>query len=136
MPNKGRSEIHIYYLPKGSSTVEIVHTFPPGSIRHIHGIYYDSYTNNLLCTTGDLKHECKILTSSNGFSSIEIIGEGDESWRAISLLIDDKYIYYGTDSEFIQNKLYKIEKSTGLRQELAILPGPVYYSSFLGEYKI
>lgn len=136
LSNDDKSSVHIYFLPKGSSELEIVHTFSPKEVRHIHGIYYDPYTNNLWCTTGDLKHECKIIFTSDGFNSIKVLGEGDESWRAVSLLFDHNYIYYGTDSEYITNRLFKVEKSTGIRKELSTLPGPVYYSSSLGNYKI
>ena len=41
------------------------------------------------------------------FKSIEVIGQGDQSWRSVSLLFTKKYIYYGTVCEFYQNKIYK-----------------------------
>src|SRR6185436_322755 len=41
LANSDRSEIRIYRYTPGADSVEIAHTFEAGSVRHIHGVYYD-----------------------------------------------------------------------------------------------
>lgn len=133
LDNKQRSPIRIYQYVQGSMQIEVVYTFPANSIRHIHGIYSDPYTKDLWCVTGDYGNECRILRTPDSFRHLEIIGEGDESWRCVSLLFAENALYYATDSEFQQNRIYRIDRKTGKRDELANLDGLVYYSYALGE---
>ncbi|MBX9788281.1 MAG: hypothetical protein K2Y37_05155 [Pirellulales bacterium] len=130
--NPERHEIHVYRLSPGASQVEIVHTFPAGQVRHVHGIYRDPVDGSLWCVAGDLKPECRILRTRDQFASLETIGSGDETWRCVSLLFDAAGAYYGSDAEFIQNRLYFIDRTTLARTQLCAIDGPVYYSHALG----
>ena len=126
--NKFRNKMNIYRFDIKTKKLSIIYTFKENSIRHIHGIYYDKYSGRLWCVTGDENHECKILSSSDYFKTVDVFGEGDESWRCVSLIFTKKYIYYGTDSEFQQNFIYKIDRKSLNREVLSKVNGPVYYS--------
>ncbi len=126
--NAARHEIHVYRYVPGREDLEIVHTFPPKYCRHVHGVYYDQYGDCLWCVTGDQGNECRILRTFDGFNSVEVVGEGDESWRCVSLVFTPQNIYYGSDAEFSQNFLYKVDRETGERTKLDEIDGPVYYS--------
>jgi hypothetical protein len=89
---KERGEMRIYKYTPGSDKLETVYVFPPKSTRHIHGLYFDPYTNSIFCLTGDAEEECKILRSFDGFKTMEVIGQGDETWRAVSILFDKDYV--------------------------------------------
>jgi hypothetical protein len=39
--------------------------------------------------TGDAGSECRIMRTEDGFASVETVGEGDETWRAVSVLFDE-----------------------------------------------
>lgn len=126
--NPERSPIRVYRYIPGSTRLEVVYTFQAGAIRHVHGIYRDPYTEDLWCVTGDRGSECRILRTIDDFRHLETVGEGDESWRCVSLLFSRDAIYYATDSEFQQNRIYRIDRETGKRNELGNIDGPVYYS--------
>ena len=129
--NSQRGPVHIWSVKVGKQAMRPMkaYSFSSGEIRHIHRVAVDPYTTDLWCMTGDLPNECKILKSSDTFSTIQTIGEGDESWRCISPLFDDKSIFYATDSERAVNSIYKIDRETLAREKLCDIDGPVYYSA-------
>ena len=133
--NPNRDPVHIYRF--GTSEVrprvEVVYTFPSRSIRHVHRIQQDPYSSELWCMTGDLPHECQILKTGDQFDTLELVGGGDESWRCISPLFTKKSIYYATDSEYRQNGIYRIDRTSGERTLIATIDGPVYYSTSIGQ---
>ena len=132
--NPTRDPVHIYRFSLQDKTPAMhrVYTFPAGAIRHIHRIQADPYTGELWCMTGDLPKECQILKTTDAFASLDIIGGGDETWRCISPLFTQKYIYYATDSEFSQNGIYRINRASGRREFITPIDGPVYYSKNVG----
>ena len=127
--NTERGPVRIYRHVPGSDDVDVVFTFPSRMIRHVHGIYYDAIGQCLWCLTGDLGDEAKILCTHDGFRTVSTIGSGDESWRAVSIQFDNDAVYYATDSEFVENKVFRFDRSTKRRTEIARLDGPVYYST-------
>lgn len=132
LANTERGEMRIYRYKNGSDALEIAHTFPPDSIRHIHGIYFDKFSDSLFCLTGDDDNECQIICSSNGFKTTEIIGQGDETWRAVSILFDENNYFYGMDAEFRANLIYKANRQTLERKSLGEVNGTVFYSKKIG----
>lgn len=127
--NSERGEIHVYCYEPHENMLQVAYTFRAGEIRHVHGVYRDPYSNDLWCLTGDLPTECRILRSSDEFQTLDQVGSGEESWRAVSLQFTADAIWYGTDAQFAQNHLYRIDRVTGERKRIAALPGPVYYSA-------
>lgn len=126
------NDIHIYRLPPGGETVEVRRRFAPGEVRHVHGIYRDPFGAALWCVTGDVREECRVMRSTDGFKTFETIGGGDESWRTVSLLFTEDAIYYATDAEFVQNRIYRIDRRSGRREALADVDGPVHYAHAAG----
>jgi hypothetical protein len=130
--NSERDAVHIYRYASGSDEVEVVYRFNPGEVRHVHGIYYDPYSKALWCLTGDRSHECRVAVSHDHFRTLDVVGEGDETWRCVSALFTNDAIYYGSDGEFERNQLYRIDRATGRRDAIGLLDGPVYYSCAVG----
>lgn len=130
--NPEKDAVNVYRYTPGADRIEVAHTFSPGEIRHIHGIYRDPFDESLVCLTGDDPSECRMLRTRNGFSTIELIGQGDESWRAVSAIFDHDMIYYGTDAEYRTNTIYRFDRLTGDRSELGNVSGTVFYSLTFG----
>ena len=126
--NKRRDLVRVYRYIPGNDSVDAIFTFKKGSIRHVHGIYYDEFSESLWCVTGDVGGECQIIQTYDGFKTFNVIGAGDETWRASSLQFTKDFIYYGTDAEFQQNKIFQISRDGYKRQELGSVDGPIYYS--------
>lgn len=125
--------VRIFRYCPSSDRVEVAHAFEAGQIRHIHGIYADTIEPEVcwaLC--GDLPYECRIYRSRDEFRSIEPVGMGDETWRAVSVRFAKKGLIYGMDAEFAQNHLFCLDRESGIRTKLADLGGPVYYSCSSG----
>ena len=133
LSNDNRGEMCIYHLAPGDDRLQVTYTFAAKQVRHIHGVFYDKFENALWCTTGDLESECRVMCSTDSFATVDIVGTGDETWRAVSLCFDQDNINYGMDAEFQQNKMFRIERKTGERRELGDMPGPVYYARSLDD---
>ncbi|MGD9628836.1 MAG: hypothetical protein AB7V18_06310 [Pyrinomonadaceae bacterium] len=129
--NKERGPIALYKYRSGTDRVELVREFDAGSARHIHGIYADPFEPSLICLTGDAPGECAIYRSTDGFETMDIVGSGDESWRAVSCLFAEDAIYYGTDAEHQENKIFRIDRETGDRSEVGKVSGTVFYSQIV-----
>jgi hypothetical protein len=126
--NLQRDDIHIYYLAPNSRKLKIVYTFNKNTIRHVHGIYKDPYSNDLWVLTGDVKDECKILKTSNEFKTLEVVGSGNDNWRAVSIQFTEKNLYFGTDAEFDKNYIFKMDRATYKTKVVSEVDGPIYYS--------
>ena len=127
--NPEKESVHIYSYTPDDDRVEVVHTFAAGEVRHVHGIYRDKFDDSLVCLTGDADHECRMLRTRDGFATMETIGSGDESWRAVSALFSPDSMYYGTDAEYQTNSIYRFDRSSGDRSELGKVSGTVFYSA-------
>ena len=133
LDNAGRGPMRVYRYSQGDDEMAVAFTFPAGSIRHVHGIYRDDFTDDLYCLTGDAESECRILRTSDKFQTMETVGEGDETWRAVSMVFTEDSIYYGTDAEYRTNQIYRIDRKTGERESLGEINGTVFYSKRIGE---
>lgn len=131
--NPTRGEMHVYRYRTGADSIEIAFTFPPQTIRHIHGVYRDSFSDDLYCLAGDSESESRIVKTADNFETVEIIGTGDETWRTVSVQFTADALFYATDAEFRQNYIYRFDRRTGERKILAEIDGPVYYSQKIGD---
>ena len=129
LDNAGRGPVRIYRYAPDREDLTIAHTFPPGAVRHVHGIYRDPVDSRLWCLTGDRGAEARILRTGDGFETLTTIGSGDESWRAVSVQFTGDAIWYATDAEFRRNTVFRLDRATGRRSEVGAVDGPVYYSA-------
>ncbi len=127
-----REPLHVYRYRPAARELEVVRRFPEGYARHIHAIHADPYSDYLWCVTGDLEPECRMLRTRDGFATLEVVGEGDESWRCVSVVFTERAVYYATDSEFQRNRVYRIDRASGGRRALGDLDGPVYVGKAVG----
>jgi hypothetical protein len=128
LANTERGPVHIYRYTPGEDRVYLVHTFAAGEIRHVHGLHYDEFTNSLWCLTGDEEKECNFFRTSDGFKTMEIVGTGDETWRALTVLFFKDRVCYGTDAEFRDNNIFELDRGSGNRRSLGTVNGTVFYS--------
>jgi hypothetical protein len=133
LSNNERSEMRIYRYDPGSDSVRVAYTFAAGSIRHIHGIYFDEFSNSMFCLTGDRPSECRILQTFDGFETVKVVGEGDETWRAVSILFAKDALLYGTDAEYRSNQIFRIDRIADERTSVGEVNGTVFYSKKLGD---
>ncbi|MEJ7849623.1 MAG: hypothetical protein WKF92_16185 [Pyrinomonadaceae bacterium] len=133
LANPERGEMRVYKYKTGSDSLQVIYTFPSNSIKHIHGLYFDEVTDSIFCLTGDDDSECRILQTFDEFQTVNIVGQGDETWRAVSILFDTDNFYYGTDAEFRENQISKVNRATSERTALGCVSGTVFYSKKIGD---
>jgi hypothetical protein len=127
--NPERGPMRVYRYRAGSDAIETAYTFPAGAVRHVHGVFHDPFTGDLWCTTGDKGGENRIMKTSDGFATLDIVGTGDETWRCVTPQFTRDAIYYAMDAEFQQNYIYRIDRHSGKREVVGPVEGPVYYAT-------
>jgi hypothetical protein len=132
--NVKREALHIYGSDDGGRHFEPVYTFPAGSIRHVHGLFYDPYGGKVWITTGDFEHEAAIWVADGSLQTLQQVTGGSQQQRVMQLLFTKRFIYYGTDTPQEQNYLYRLEKKTGQIECLQAVDSSVFYGCLVGHY--
>ena len=130
--NAERKAVPVYASYDDGRSWSTVHEFPSGSIKHIHGIYKDPYTDSLWITTGDFAGECYVFEVPKGdFSSIIKHGDGSQRWRTVSLFFEPEHIVWAMDSQLQTSHLQIFDRETAQIIQKCAFPGPVWYSKHL-----
>lgn len=135
--NKDREAVNIWSNRGGKW--EIVYSFPQNTIRHIHGIVTDQYRNCVYVLTGDNDAESAIWKAENNFENVNKLIWGDQQARCCVLQPRKDCIVYATDSEYEQNKVYKVavrENGKTEREIVSNLSGSVIYGLVMEENKM
>lgn len=127
--NTERKNVPIYGSYDDGRNWNEVYSFPNNYIKHIHGIYFDKFSNSLFIATGDFEKECFIAKVPNGdFSSLEIIGDGSQNYRCVSIFFKEDKIIWGMDSPLEKSYLQILDRKTNKLTRGISFPGPVWYS--------
>lgn len=126
--NKNREPINVYKYSFIENKKEILYTFY--NIRHIHFIQEDiNNPNNIYIGTGDLDDECGIYKFNLVNYNITKIGGDSQIWRAVSLLQNDKTLYWGTDDPDGINYIVRYNLESNKLEKIQQIDGPAYYST-------
>jgi hypothetical protein len=131
--NNKRSNVPIYLSKNNGLNWEVIYEFPPNSIKHIHVVKYDKFSDTIWCCTGDNDGENKIIVFNKSFDIINEIGDGSQYFRTCDLFFTDSDVVWLMDSPNIKSHVIKFNrssKSIEIGQELA---GPVWYSTTVGD---
>lgn len=110
--NLDKTEVNIYSSADGCRTWDIVYTFPAGSINHIHGLFFDPYTERIWILTGDRQNECIIGWTNDGFKTLHEELRGGQEYRSCQLFFYKDFIVFATDSQYIENEIRAIDRKT------------------------
>jgi len=132
--NEDRQPVHIYQSRDGGRSFVVVHTFPVKSVRHIHGIFHDPYTDTLWVTTGDTDAESGIWVTENGFRSLQKILGDSQQTRAVQLLFTRAHVYFGSDAPLEKNFIYRMERNSSRIEKLQEVESPVFWGCMVGEH--
>lgn len=119
--NAARAEVYIYGSSDQGLTWNVAYTFPRGSIRHVHNIIYDQWSERLWVFTGDYGKECRILCVSPDWKAVDEVLCGNQQARAVGAVVTEYGLYFASDSPLEQNHIYFLSRSGELR---AIYPLP------------
>lgn len=117
--------VNIYLLDIETGEMKVVYTFGQGEINHIHGLFFDKSTNRIWVATGDAENECILGYTEDGFNSFHIVFRGGQEYRCCQMFFYPDFIIYCTDSQFIPNKIKRIDRQTLDITELQSVQGSV-----------
>jgi hypothetical protein len=124
-PNKKRDEVRIFKSENGTDW-DVIYKFPMGSIKHIHVLQNDPYTDKIWFSTVDNNDESMIGYASYDFSNLKIIGKGEQKWRTIEFHFAEDTVYWGMDSEIERSFLVKYDRNTKKTKLIGKFDGPIY----------
>ena len=131
--NEKKSAVNIYSSDDNGRTWHVIYTFPPGNINHVHGVFYDIFTNRIWVVTGDRENECIIGYTENEFKTFVVVFRGGQEFRTCQLFFYKDFIVFGTDSQYQQNVLKKVDRKSLKITELQKLQGSVIKGGQVGD---
>jgi len=130
--NVGRDEVSIYGSQERGEKWEVVHTFPKGTVRHVHNIVYDRWDDCLWVLTGDYGNECKIIRASCNWKDVDVVLSGDQKTRAVALVPTREALYFASDTPLEANYIYRLDRSGALGR-IATISGSSFYGCRAGD---
>lgn len=131
--NKDRNTVDIIVSKDDGYSWSTVYQFPKGTIKHIHGVYSDPYTDRLWIPTGDFEGECYLISSDYAFNDVIRYGDGTQKWRAVGLFFTEKEVIWAMDSPLEVSTLQRFDRSNCKLTQGMRFPGPVWYVKQLSD---
>ncbi|MCF7916310.1 MAG: hypothetical protein K9L61_00845 [Candidatus Omnitrophica bacterium] len=86
--------------------------------RHLHSLQKDPYSDLIIIGTGDLDDESHLFYHRNkleidkktGVVKLGLIGSGSQKWRTTGVAFTKNYIYWGMDSQYCKQEIFRIRK--------------------------
>ena len=126
--NPARGEVHVYGSDTGTHW-DVAYTFTSGRIRHIHGVYYDTYRNGIWVLTGDSDQESGLWFTGDHFKTISCVAGGSQRARAVSIIPCKKGIIVPMDTPHEVNYIQWMDPATGRLESVASVPGSVFHAA-------
>ena len=131
--NMNKGSVHIYGSNDNGQNWRIVYTFPEGDVNHIHGLFYDKFSDRVWVVTGDRENECIIGYTDDDFKSFNEVFRGGQEYRTCQLFFYPDFIVFATDSQYIENKIKCFDRNTLEIRELQTVLGSVIKGGQVGE---
>ena len=130
--NQERTPVRIY--ASDTEGRQWVSVWQFNRIRHVHGVFYDSYDNRIWVTTGDTNEECGIWVTDDRFKTLHKIAGGSQQLRAVQLLFTQRHVYFGSDTPLEINFIYRLDRETGKIEKLQEVEGSVFWGCKVRDY--
>lgn len=131
--NMEKQAVNIYCSKDNAQTWNIAYTFEAGNINHIHGLFFDKYTDRIWVATGDRENECIIGYTEDEFKSFVEVFRGGQEYRTCQLFFYKDFIVFGTDTQYEQNVIKKFDRKTLEITELQKVQGSVIKGGQVGD---
>lgn len=131
--NIEKQAVNIYCSDDNALSWHVAYTFEAGNTNHIHGVFFDKYTNRIWVATGDRENECIIGYTEDEFKSFHAVFRGGQEYRSCQLFFYPKFIVYATDSQYIQNKIKCFDRETLEITELQDIQGSAIKGGQVGD---
>ena len=125
--NTDRTEVPVYCSKDGGRSWINIYTFPAKSIKHIHGCYYDRFTDKIWVCTGDFKDENWLLVADREFKEVHKIGDGQQKFRTCNIIFTEKEVHWLMDSQLEPSYHIILDRKTEQITTGKKFLGPVWY---------
>jgi len=129
--NTKRLNVPVYRSKNRGKTWEEIYTFAPGSIKHVHGCYYDKYTDKIWVCTGDFEGENWLIVADKDFKNIKKIGDGQQKFRTCRLLFTPDEVHWVMDSPLEPSHHIIFDRTSESIKVGSRFHGPVWYLKVL-----
>ncbi|MFT4800281.1 MAG: hypothetical protein ACI93N_000039 [Flavobacteriaceae bacterium] len=131
--NGERKAVNVYKSSDNGQSWEIIYQFKASKIKHIHGCYYDPYEDKIWTLTGDFENENIIMKSDSNFTNNEEIGDGSQTYRAVSIFFQPNTVHWIMDSPIERSYHYEMDRKSHKISKKEGFPGPVWYLKELSD---
>jgi len=131
--NIEKQAVNIYCSEDNAKTWHKAYTFEAGNINHIHGLFFDKYTNRIWVATGDRENECIIGYTEDEFKTFVEVFRGGQEYRTCQLFFYEDFIVFGTDTQYEQNVIKKFDRKTMEITDLQKVQGSVIKGGQVGD---
>ena len=131
--NPTRKEMRIIRSKDNGDSWEVAYTFGNGEINHIHGLFVDPYSDRLWVATGDDNSACIFGYTNDGFKTFIRCYEGSQQYRVCRPLFTPDEIIFATDSQYEQNYIRAIDRTTGRVRNIQPIQGSGIYGVQIGD---
>lgn len=128
--NPNHDEINIYRIDSNLN-INVVYSFPQGSIRHIHTIIKDN--DSFIVMAGDNEPKAGIYKANSDWTDVKPWKIGEQKYRAVVVFPYKGGLLYATDSVETENHLWYIE-ADGTEHELTSINGSCIYGTETKDY--
>jgi hypothetical protein len=125
-------EVLLYVSEDGGRTYDVCHTFPRGSIRHVHNVVFDPYLDHYWVFVGDYSDQTGIGVLSKDLKNLDWIRRGGQTSRVVQAIIKPDCMLYGTDTEIEQNYIIRMDKQSGRIDKLCEVDGSCLFAATFG----
>lgn len=125
--NPRRETVRVFGSPDGLRW-EVVHSFRPGTARHVHAVVHDEHRDGLWVLTGDDDRESGLWFTGDGFDTLEPVVRGTQHVRAVSVIPTEEGLIVPTDSPRIENAIQLLELPEARLIPLCRLPGSAFHA--------
>ncbi len=125
-------EVFIYASEDGGKTFHVCYKFPRGNIRHIHSVIFDPYLHLYWVFVGDYNMQPGIGALSKDLKKIDWLTRGGQESRAVSAIVKQDCLLYGTDSDYQRNFIIRLDKKSGKKTNLHEIEGSSLHAASFG----
>lgn len=130
--NTNSDSVNIYGLNNDLKT-EVIYTFPPKMVRHVHNII-PSKDNGYYILTGDHEPTSGIYYSDCGFQKVRPVKTGEQKYRAVVGFDTPQGLLYATDAVNEINCVYLLTSNGSISQICQLNGSCIYGKEFDGDY--
>ena len=124
--NNDAESVNIYGL-NSMREVVILHTFPAGTVRHVHNVVRRQ-RGGYYIFTGDMETASGIYLAREDFATVEPIATGDQRFRAVRGFDTSAGLIYATDSATTENHVFLLDEDASCSPvDIGAINGPCIY---------